>query len=240
MYVVEDARRRGNDLAGRRAVVIGADYGVGPEVALAFAAAGAFVVCDSSQASVGRVIASDGDPAAFMDACVRELGGLDVLVISARPVKSKPVLAMTPEELRDVAESELVVPALQMQEAARRMVEAGGGRIIVFASMSAKTGVHHDVAPYAAAKGGLLAFVRVLAAETAEHGVTVNGVATALFESQVKTMTEEKQKKLQAAIPVRRFGRNEEAAHAALFLASDEAGFVTGECLNLSGGRFMD
>ena len=143
-------------------------------------------------------------------------------------------------EARAVAEAEMVQPALQMQEAARRMSAAGYGRIIVFASMSAKTGVHHNVAPYAAAKGGLLAFARVLAAETAEHGVTVNGIATALFEPQVKTMTEEKRTSLKGGIPVGRFGRSEEAAHAVLFLASANAGFVTGECLNLSGGRFMD
>jgi 3-oxoacyl-[acyl-carrier protein] reductase len=120
------------------------------------------------------------------------------------------------------------------------MAKRGRGRIIVFASMSGKTGPHHNVGPFAAAKGGLLAFVRVLAAELAEHGVTVNGIATALFEPQVAAMTEEKRAALRRGIPVGRFGRPDEAAHAVLFLASGKAGFVTGECLNLSGGRFMD
>ena len=228
------------DLRGKRAVVIGAGYGVGPEVVSALAAAGAAVVTDASNAPAGDYLASDRDPAAFIGHCTDKLGGIDILVVSSRPVKNKPVLDMTPQEMRSVAEEELVIPALQMQEAARLMVKAGHGRIIVFASMSAKTGVHHDVAPYAAAKGGLLAFARVLAAETAEHGVTVNGIATALFEPQVKTMAEEKRARLKSAIPVGRFGRSEEAAHAVLFLASHNAGFVTGECLNLSGGRFMD
>ena len=228
------------DLRGKRAVVIGAGYGVGPQVVSALAAAGAAVVTDAADAPAGDYIASDGDPAAFIGHCADKLGSIDILVVSSRPVKNKPVLDMTPQEMRSVAEEELVIPALQMQEAARLMVKAGHGRIIVFASMSAKTGVHHDVAPYAAAKGGLLAFARVLAAETAEHGVTVNGIATALFEPQVKTMAEEKRTRLKSAIPVGRFGRSEEAAHAVLFLASHNAGFVTGECLNLSGGRFMD
>ena len=229
-----------SDLAGQRAVVLGAGYGVGPVVVAALCAAGAHVVADAAGIADAQYIAESGKAGEFFDRCVDHLGGIDVLVVSSRPVKNKPVLEMTPDEMRSVAEAEMVVPALQMQDAARRMVAAGYGRIIVFASMSAKTGVHHNVAPYAAAKGGLLAFARVLAAETAEHGVTVNGIATALFEPQVKTMTEEKRAGLKKAIPVGRFGRSEEAAHAVLFLASRDAGFVTGECLNLSGGRFMD
>lgn len=221
------------ELQGTRAVVVGAGHGVGPEVVVALRGAGAVVATDEAGAA-------PSDPATFLDAATKDLGGLDLLVLSAPPVRNKPVLDMTAAEMRAVAEAEMVVPALLMQEAARRMVAAGYGRIVVFASMSAKTGVHHNVAPYAAAKGGLLAFARVLAAETAAHGVTVNAIATALFEPQVKTMTEEKRAGLLKAIPVGRFGRSDEAAHAVLFLASRRAGFVTGECLNLSGGRFMD
>jgi 3-oxoacyl-[acyl-carrier protein] reductase len=228
----------GADLAGRRTLVIGAADGVGPAVVAALAAAGARVVVDAPGLDGADYLLNAGADAVARAA--EHLGGLDVLVVSAPPVRNKPVLDMTPDELRSVTESELVVPALLMQEAARRMAAAGFGRIIVFASMSAKTGVHHNVAPYAAAKAGLLAFARVLAAETAGHGVTVNGIATALFEPQAATMTEEKRASLRKAIPVGRFGRSQEAAHAVLFLASDNAGFVTGECLNLSGGRFMD
>ena len=229
-----------DDLKGARAIVVGAGHGVGPEVVAGLVAAGARVVVDVDGIAGASFVAPAADHAAFLDAAASTLGGLDVLVLSAPPVKNKPVLDMTSDEMRSVAEAEMVVPALLMQEAARRMVAAGYGRIIVFASMSAKTGVHHNVAPYAAAKGGLLAFARVLAAETAEHGVTVNAIATALFEPQTRTMTEEKRAGLLKGIPVGRFGRSEEAAHAVLFLASRKAGFVTGECLNLSGGRFMD
>jgi len=229
----------GTDLSGQRAVVIGAGYGVGPTVVAALRGAGARVIADAPDLGA-EYVPEHSNACEYFDRCANELGGFDLLVISSRPVKSKPVLDMTKEEMQSIAESELVLPALQMQEAARRMVRAGHGRIIVFASMSAKTGVHHNVAPYAAAKGGLLAFARVLAAEVAEHGVTVNGIATALFEPQVASMSEEKRATLKRGIPVGRFGRSEEAAHAVLFLASSNAGFVTGECLNLSGGRFMD
>lgn len=235
MPVSED--RIASDLAGQRAAVINAGHGVGPAVVAALVAAGARVVVDAPELPDAEDLGSAPD---FVGECIQRLGGLDILVVAAPPVRNKPVLEMTADELRGVTESEMVVPALQMQQAARHMVTAGYGRIIVFASMSAKTGVHHNVAPYAAAKAGLLAFARVLAAETAEYGVTVNGIATALFDVQAATMTEEKRNGLRKAIPVGRFGRSQEAAHAVLFLAARDAGFVTGECLNLSGGRFMD
>jgi 3-oxoacyl-[acyl-carrier protein] reductase len=201
---------------------------------------GARVVADADMPGAETVVPYGSDPAGFLDGAAQALGGLDLLVVSARPVRNKPVLETTPDELRSVVEEDLVTPALLMQEAARRMTAAGFGRIVAFASMSAKTGVHHNVAPFAAAKGGLLAFARVLAAETAEHGVTVNTIATSLFEPQVATMTEEKRTRLKAGVPVGRFGLSREAAHAVLFLAARDGGYVTGECLNLSGGRFMD
>lgn len=218
-------------LEGQRVLVIGASHGVGPAVVAALRAARTTLVLDDDAAASGPALVEDA---------IAKLGGLDVLVISALPVRNKPVLDMTPDEMRGVVEDELTIPALQMQAAARHMVANGYGRIIAFMSMSGKAGVHHGVAPYAAAKGGMLTFMRVLAAETAEHGVTVNAIATALFEAQTATMAAEKRDRLRTQIPVGRFGYNEEAAHAALYLASPLAGFVTGECLNLSGGRFMD
>lgn len=241
MSEIQAIKSMSADLAGQRVVVIGANYGVGPVVVETLCRAGAKVVTDAEGIGDGaRFVPDTGDIATFFDNCEAELGGIDVLIVSSRPVITKPVFDMTAQEMRDISETELVIPALQMQDAARRMAAAGYGRIITFASMSAKTGVHHNVAPYAAAKGGLLAYSRVLAAETAEHGVTVNAIATALFEPQVRLMTEEKRARLIKGVPVGRFGLSAEAAHAVLFLASRDAGFVTGECLNLSGGRFMD
>jgi 3-oxoacyl-[acyl-carrier protein] reductase len=225
------------NLEGQKILLIGAQHGVGPAVGEALRMAGAQLATDGGP--IGEILHAERQENLIASAH-EKLGGLDVLVISPPPVRSKPVLNMTRDELCAVTEAELVVPALQMQDAARIMCENGYGRIITFMSMSGKVGVHHLVAPYAAAKGGLLSFARVLAAETAEHGVTVNAIATALFEPQTATMPQEKQDRLRGEVPVRRFGRSEEAAHAVLYLASPMAGFVTGECLNLSGGRFMD
>ncbi|GAB4064879.1 hypothetical protein GCM10028812_05700 [Ancylobacter sonchi] len=114
--------------------------------------------------------------------------------------------------MRDIVERELVAPALIMQEAARRMVAKGHGRIVVFCPMSGKTGVHTKVAPFATAKGGLAAYLRVMAAEPAGAGVTVNTVATSLFESQVANLDPAERQELRRGIQVRCFGRADEAA----------------------------
>jgi NAD(P)-dependent dehydrogenase (short-subunit alcohol dehydrogenase family) len=185
-------------------------------------------------------VAMEANPVELLDACEAAAGPLDVLVCAAPPVGQVLVLDMDPGDFRRTVEAELTVPALLMQEAGRRMARRGNGRIISLFSMSAKTGVHTKVAPFAAAKGGLLAYSRVMAAELAPAGVTVNAIATSLFEPQVAVLEPEERQSLSKAIPVRRFGKVSEAAHAVLFLASKEAGFVTGETLNLSGGRFMD
>lgn len=225
---------------GLRALVCDAAEGVGPAVVAALAAAGAEVAADATLPGAAHAVPPGGSPAEVIAAARAALGGLDILVLSAPPVVNRPIFETTAAQIRQSAEAEYIRPALMMQEAARGMAAAGFGRIIAFATMSAKTGVHHNVAPHAGAKAGLLAFARVLAAETAQHGVTVNGIATSLFAPQVATMTEEKRARLRAGVPVGRFGESAEAAHAVLFLAAREGGYVTGECLNLSGGRFMD
>ncbi|HTJ98007.1 MAG TPA: SDR family oxidoreductase [Bordetella sp.] len=230
-------------------VLIGAHAGTGPAVVRAFVERGARV-------AVGQVAGQEAKPAlpgtvqfdvdtsdtasiaAFFDSCEAAVGPLSVLVNVAPPIASGNALDFKPEDYRAAVERELIGPILCMQEAARRMLPRGFGRIMSFISMSGKTGVHKHVAPFAAAKGGLLAFSRTLAAELAPSGVTVNVLATALFDVQVASMHDGAE--VVKGIPVGRPGRSEEAAHAVLFLASRDAGYVTGETLNLSGGRFMD
>lgn len=230
-------------LSGLTAAVAPAAEGVGPAVVAALATEGVRVAVDAAppQASAVEVVGAVGDdPAGFIERCEAAVGPLDILVVSAGVVRNKPLFEISAAELRDVVEQELNRPALLIQAAARRMAARRRGRIVVFASMSGKTGAHHNVAPFAAAKGGLLAFVRATASEVAAHGVTVNAIATALFEPQTATMAEAKRERLRGEVPVGRFGRVEEAAHAVLFLVDPDAAYMTGECLNLSGGRFMD
>lgn len=244
-------------------VVYNAASDIGTAVARAFLAEGRTVVgvdaapllagssmtADLNGASGRMILApiegplrSREDVCALFDRCTLAAAGsaIETLVCVAPPVRPVNVLDVVPQDFRDVVEDELVLPALLMQEAGRRMVANGRGQIIVYASMSAKTGSHPHVSPFAAAKGGLLAYMRVMASELAGHGVTVNGIAMSLFEPQVARLSEERRKQLTQGIPARRFGKPSEAAGAAVYLASEQAAFITGETLNLSGGRFMD
>lgn len=240
-----------NEFEGTPVVIIGAHAGTGPAVVRAFLQRGARV-CVGIVASHPRcpvaplagtieIEVDTSDPVSignFFDQAESALGGTAVLVNVAPPIASGNALEFTAADYRSAVEQELIGPILCMQEAARRMVPRGFGRIMSFISMSGKTGVHKHVAPFAAAKGGLVTFSRTLAAELAPTGVTVNVLATALFDVQVASMPDGAE--AVKGIPVGRPGRSDEAAHAVLFLASKDAGYVTGETLNLSGGRFMD
>lgn len=234
-----------SEFGQRTVMVVGAGTGLGAAIVDAFRQADATVVVDAGAARADCItVALDYGVASGLteafDAAEAAAGPLDILVLAAKPVATAKFLDVPADELRKVIEQELVWFALLMQEAARRMAARGRGRIITLCSMSGKTGVHQHVGPYAAAKGGLITLSRVLAAELGQTGVTVNAIATALFEPQVAHHPEARRAEIARGIPVGRFGRPSEAAHAVLFLASEQAGYITGETLNLSGGRFMD
>jgi NAD(P)-dependent dehydrogenase (short-subunit alcohol dehydrogenase family) len=235
---------RQNEYVGRGAVIVGADVGLGPAIVQGCLEAGMQIATDSAGAhGVGMIPADGADMTSisnFFSAAMRKIPSLDVLVLAARPVQIGKFLDVSAAQLRNVIEQELIWFALIMQEGARRMIPNGRGRIISLSSMSGKTGVHPNVGPYAAAKGGLIALSRVMAAELGGTGVTVNVIANALMQPQVQHLSENERAEMVRGIPVGRFGQPQEAAHAVLFLASDDAGYITGETLNLSGGRFMD
>lgn len=235
---------RPDEFKGKGVVVVGAEVGLGPAIVAGFEAAGASVATDGKGGNgVGSMPQSGVTPAdiaKFLDAATARVKSLDILVLAARPVVVRKFLDVPPADVRQVIEEELVYYALIMQEAGRRMAAKKGGRIISLTSMSGKTGVHPGVAPYAAAKGGVIALSRVMAAELGGSGVTVNVIANALMQPQVEHMDAEERAHLAKNIPVGRFGQLSEAVHAVMYLASEDAGYVTGETMNLSGGRFMD
>lgn len=246
-----------DEFDGLPVALVGGHLGVGPAIVRAFTDRGARVVIgeiahapstapqrEACAATGARVVPVDlADAAsieAFLDACERDVGPLAVLVLVPPPVKVRDALAIPLEDYRRVLDEELAGPLAAMLAAARRMSARGYGRIVSLCSMSGKTGAHRQVAPYAAAKGGLVAFTRALATDLAPSGVTVNAIATALFDVQVAALDDAHRAEVEKGIPVGRVGRSDEAAHAVLYLASRRGGYVTGETLNLSGGRFMD
>lgn len=229
--------------------IIGGHLGVGPEVVRAFVREGAKVTVGMlggataefpGATSRALTLADARSIQSFFDECEKANGPLAVLVMVAPPVKTRGALEFTNDEYKTILAEELTGPIECILEAARRMTRRGQGRIISFSSMSGKTGSHKHVAPYAAAKGGLITFSRALATDIAATGVTVNVIATSLFDVQVAGHSPERMVETLKGIPMGRVGRSEEAAHAVLYLASKNAGYVTGETMSLSGGRFMD
>jgi len=165
-----------SEFKGKAVAVVGGSEGVGPTIVRAFLEQGAKVGVgefgenpkEHSGASIIPIdLAQPQSVKTFLDRCEAELGGLDVLVMSARPVKVAKVLDIAPEEIGRVVQRELIDVILCLQEAARRMVPRKNGRIISLCSMSGKTGVHGGVSPYAASKGGLITFSRSMAADLA-------------------------------------------------------------------------
>lgn len=243
------------DFTGKRAIVTGGASGIGREVVRLLAAqnaaiaiadinvTGAASVVDELSPSGGRAIACEVDVTApeQVDAMVQqtcaELGGLEILVHCAGIGVEAAFLDTTLEQWNRVIGVDLTGAFLCGQAAAREMVNAGYGRIVHIASAAGMRGGARRAA-YGAAKGGVVNLTQVMANELAEHGVTVNALAPGAIETELVTKmhTEETRRVYNAAIPMNRYGTPTETAMAAVFLASEEASYVTGQILGVDGG----
>lgn len=245
----------GDDLGGRAAIVTGGANGIGREIALRLAAAGAAVLVadrDGAEADAvaGEVEAAGGravgravdvqDPAgceALVAVACEVFGRLDTLVTSAGIARAQPFLRTTLELWQETLAVNLTGTFLCCQAATPAMVAAGGGRIITLASVSGERGGTGRAA-YGASKGGVITLTRVMAVELARHNITVNAIAPGPVETPMVAAlhTAEDRTAWLGSVPARRYGTPAEVAAAAVFLASDEASYVTGHVLNVDGG----
>jgi NAD(P)-dependent dehydrogenase (short-subunit alcohol dehydrogenase family) len=241
-------------LAGKRVVVTGGARGIGGAIAARFAAEGADVcILDRLVAEGSRHATSIGasfidvdliDPAgtaAVMTSAIELLGGVDILVNSAGILRLGPLLETTVADWNTIFSINTRAMLTTMQVAVPAMIAAGqGGRIINIASMAAKKGGAGEGA-YAASKAAVVALTRAGALEWGEHGITANSLCPGyvLTDMGADTRTENDVKTWSTYSPLGRLGEASEVAGVALFLASPDAGYLTGQAINVTGGMVM-
>ncbi|MDI3308885.1 MAG: 3-oxoacyl-[acyl-carrier-protein] reductase [Acetobacteraceae bacterium] len=241
-------------LDGKTALVTGATGGIGAATARALHAQGAQVALTGRRAAElealaaelgGRVLVAPADladpaaPAALVETVEGKLGSLDILVNNAGFTRDMLALRMGDADWQAVLEVDLTAPFRLARAALRGMMKKRWGRIVSIASIVGVTG-NAGQANYAAAKAGLIGMSKSLAQEVATRGVTVNVVAPGFVKTAMTDVLGEAQRaKLLERIPTARMGTPEDIAAAVVYLASNEAAWVTGQTLHVNGGMAM-
>jgi 3-oxoacyl-(acyl-carrier-protein) reductase len=240
------------------ALVTGGSRGIGRAIAMALAEGGADVavnychsvqpanaVCGEARRLGVRARCYQADVAhgeeieRLVDNVQRDFGNVDILVNNAGITRDKSFLKMSAEMWQEVLETNLRGPALAAQTVLPGMVAAGWGRIINVSSIVGQTG-NFGQTNYSAAKGGLIAFTKSLARETARKGITVNAVAPGFIETDMtRDLPHEALQSVKVATPLGRLGVPEEVAAAVMFLALPAASYITGQVIAVNGGMYM-
>ena len=241
-------------LQGRRALVTGASGGIGSAIAQGLHAQGATVALSGTRQEAlaalsdklgerTHILAADLADAEAVDALVSRaeeaMGGLDILVNNAGLTRDGLSMRMSDADWEIVIKVNLEAAFRLSRAALRSMMRQRFGRIIGITSVVGVTG-NAGQANYAASKAGLIGMSKALAQEVAKRSITVNCVAPGFIQSAMTDALNDKQREaIMAAIPAARLGQGEEIAAAVIYLASDEAAYVTGQTLHVNGGMAM-
>jgi NAD(P)-dependent dehydrogenase (short-subunit alcohol dehydrogenase family) len=233
---------RVDGLDGKVAVVTGAGGGIGGAIVETLQAQGARVAAADIQAPPlgDHAVAMDVRDAAAVDAAFaeveRELGAVQVLVLNAGIFVIEDFETMSAESWQRTIDVNLTGAFLCAHRALPGMREAGWGRVVAIGSSAGKTGGSKSMAAYAASKAGIMALAKSIASEYAAAGVTANALAPSLIDTPMLAGIAD----LASRIPVGRLGRPQDVADLVAFLASDHAGYITGEVVDVNGGFLID
>ncbi len=245
-------------LAGKVALVTGASRGIGKAIACKLAREGAKVIInyngskEKAEAVKSEIEAAGGQAEVyqcdvsdytacetFIQTVIKEEGSLDILVNNAGITKDGLLMKMSEGDFDKVLDTNLKGAFNTIRFASRQMLRQKGGRII---NMSSVVGVSGNAgqANYAASKAGVIGLTKAAARELASRGITVNAIAPGFIETDMTDVLSDKVKEAsEAQIPLGHFGKPEDVAAAAAFLASEEARYITGQVLHVDGGMVM-
>jgi 3-oxoacyl-[acyl-carrier protein] reductase len=243
------------DLSGKVAVITGASRGIGRQTALTLAGAGATVVLtsrgDAAEAVAAEVTAAGGQALALaadvsdaeavkrvIDTTNERFGRLDILVNNAGITRDQLLLRMKRDDWDAVVATNLTGTFLCTQAVLKTMLKQRSGRIISISSVVGQSG-NPGQTNYAATKAGIIGFSKALAREVASRSITVNVVAPGLIDTDMtRDISSDAQANWASAIPLGRLGTPDDVAAAVCFLASDAAGYITGQVLAVNGGMY--
>lgn len=245
-------------LEGKIAVVTGASRGIGRAIAKKLASQGATVIVNYNGSEklalevVSEIIDKGGNAKAiqcnvtdyesagtFITDIVKSYGKLDILVNNAGITRDNLLMKMSEEEFDAVINTNLKGVFNCMKHVSRQMIKQKGGRIINISSVSGILG-NAGQANYCAAKAGVIGLTKSFARESASRGITVNAVAPGFIQTDMTEVLSESVKSASLEqIPLKRFGTVEDVAETTAFLASKEAGYITGQVISVDGGMAM-
>lgn len=243
------------NLQGKVAMVTGASGGIGDAIVRILHAQGATVLPISRSIEYGKKIAeelkeniiplmpqditTEEGCSALVKEAIEKAGKLDILVNNAGITKDTLAIRMKQNDFEEVIKVNLLAPFLLSKAALSVMAKNRCGRVINISSVVGVTG-NAGQANYSSAKGGLITLTKTLAKEFAGRNITVNSISPGFITTKMTdVLTEEQKNAILSMVPLNKMGRADEVAYAVVFLASDEAGYITGHNLNINGGMLM-
>lgn len=242
------------NLKDKKVLITGASGGIGNSMVKLFSNAGAIVGLAARNEEKLKNLASElpnksyifkidlsnlAEVETFFEAADKEMDGIDILICNAGITKDMLSMRMKTEDFQDVLNVNLTSTFILNREACKKMMRRKFGRIINISSIVGVMG-NPGQANYCASKAGMIGMTKSIAQEYASRGITINCIAPGFIKTPMtEVLTDEQKKAMLDKIPTGRFGNPEDIANTALFLASEEAGYITGQTIHVNGGMIM-